>query len=302
MHVSRLDLNLLRVLEAIAVSGSLTQASKELNLTQPAVSHALGRLREQLGDPLFIRAGRGLQPTPYTRERLPELRRLLSELDKTLGGRESFDPASSQQTFRLAMHEAMESTLLPALMASLQQQAPEVIIQSVKLERRLIEKELQAGQIDLAVDVLLPVGELTHYTLLDHAPMVVVARKNHPRLDGEVSMAGYLREKHVLISSRREGLGYEDQFLASQEMRRTIALRARDYKAGCLVVAASDLLLTLPLNYAQQLSSDLELQVLAPPFPVPEVSSYLYWHSSNGQAPALQWLRHHIQALSVSLL
>ncbi|WP_299734674.1 LysR family transcriptional regulator [uncultured Endozoicomonas sp.] len=299
MHISKLDLNLLRVLEAIASVGSITGAAKKLNLTQPAVSHALNRLREQLEDPLFLREGRGLQPSPYTREILPQLRVVLGDLERVLAPGQHFNPLKSQQSFTLAIHRAMESVVLPPLMKSLQQQAPEVSIQSVKLSRYTIEQELRSGAVDLAVDVLLPVGEQIEYTLLQKTPMVVVTRKDHSRITENLTMDGYLQEKHILVSSRREGLGYEDQQLASLEKRRTIALRLRDYQVACQVVSSSDLLLTLPQNYARQLSSDLGLQILPLPYELPSVSAYLYWCNFRRTSPALLWLREtllHLQA------
>ncbi|WP_257296235.1 LysR family transcriptional regulator [Endozoicomonas sp. YOMI1] len=301
MHISRLDLNLLRVLEAIAVAGSITGAAGRLNLTQPAVSHALNRLREQLDDPLFIREGRGLQPSSYTREILPELRTVLGDLERVLAPRDGFVPVTSKLSFTLAIHKAMETVVLPPLMMALQQQAPDISIHSVKLDRHHVEKELRAGSIDLAIDVLLPVGSQIEFTLLQKTPMVVVARKNHSRITKQLTMDEYLNEKHILVSSRREGPGYEDQQLASLEKRRSIALRLRDYQVGCQVASCSDLLLTLPQDYTQQLSKDMGLQILPLPYELPSVSAYLYWYSIRSASPSLQWLRGLLNEGSLKL-
>ena len=298
MHTSKLDLNLLRVLEAVAAAGSITGAAEKLNLTQPAISHALNRLRAQLGDPLFTREGRGLRPSTYTQEILPELRSVMSDLERVLALRDTFDEKTSHLTFNLAIHEAMEPVILPSLMQHLQEQAPNVSIQSIKLDRRHVEKELRGGKIDLALDVLLPVGDAIEYKLMRQMPMAVVARKDHSRIHNQLTMDDYLQEQHILVSSRREGQGYEDQQLAGLECRRTIALRLRDYQVACQVAAGTDLLLTLPQNYAQQMSSNLGLQILSPPFKLPSVSAYLYWFSVRGESPALCWLRALLLGLS----
>ena len=298
MHTSRLDLNLLRVLEAVATAGTITGAAEKLNLTQPAISHALNRLREQLGDPLFTREGRGLLPSTYTQEILPELRSVMNDLEHVLAPRVNFDAQRSNLTFNLAIHEAMEPVILPLLMQRLQEQAPNVTIQSIKLDRRQVEKELRAGKVDMVSDILLPVGEAIDFKLMRQMPMVVVAREGHSRIRGELTMDDYLRERHVLVSSRRRGQGYEDQQLAGLEHRRIISLRLRDFQVACRVVAGTDLLLTLPQNYAHQMSFNLGLQILSPPFELPPVSAYLYWFSVRGESPSLRWLRTLLLSLS----
>ncbi|WP_281647830.1 LysR family transcriptional regulator [Parendozoicomonas sp. Alg238-R29] len=297
MHISKLDLNLLVVVDVIASAGSITAAAKELNLTQPAVSHALARIREQLGDPLFVREGHSMRPTPYAREILPELRKVLNHLDTTLGRKTGFDPLSSDHSFTIAMHDSLEPGLLPVLVEDLQRQAPNISLVSVKLNRRDIEKELKSGQVDLVADVFQPVGEQVIYAPLQQEDLVVVARCNHPRINDGLNLDQYLAEKHVLVSSRRRGPGYEDNVLAREGLRRLIALRARNHLAACQVVDRTDLLLTLPSHYAEQAGHYLSLKTLSLPWKIEPVCTYLYWHVRMGESQPVQWLRERLLAL-----
>lgn len=294
MHISRIDLNLLVVLDAIYTEGGITRAAQKLHLTQPAISHSLGRLRELFRDELFVREGRAMVPTALARNLIDPLRRALRGLEVTLNEVERFDPASTQKRFTLAVRDVFESTVLPPLLARVAREAPSVDVAAVQIERRELESELAAGTLDAALDVLLPLSDQIRRRRISLDRQVVVARKNHPAVRRGLTLATYLKQHHVLVSSRRAGPGLEDVELSRQGLSRRIRLRCQHYFAACRVVSQTDLILTMPGNYAKIANRQFGNQVLPLPLDMPPLDAYLYWHASVDNEPANRWLREHI--------
>jgi DNA-binding transcriptional LysR family regulator len=291
MHISRIDLNLFVVLDTIYAEGNITRAAKALSLTQPAVSHALARLRELLGDPLFIRQGSNMLPTPMTRSLIGPVRQALQTLEVSVKHGNQFDPASSRRSFNLGLTGVLEARLLPPLIQLLQAQAPTVAINSVRVERRQLASELAAGKLDIAVDVLLQRPAEIHSTPLSRDALVVIARQDHPALQKGLDLETYLAQSHILVSSRRTGPGIEDVELARMGRQRQIGLRCQHYHAACHVVSASDLLTTMPEHYAQIANLNLPNRIYPLPLPTPTLDVYLYWHENAELDPANRWLR-----------
>jgi len=298
MNLHRLDLNLLVVLETIYSEGSLTRAALRLHLSQPALSHALNRLRDQFNDPLFVRQGNRMAPTQRTRQLIDPVRRALTLLDNALHEDAPFDPVAAQSHFNLGLRDVLEATALPPLMAFLKQEAPGIRISSIRSERKELETELVDGKLDAAVDVLLPVGPDIHYRRIFRDRLVVVARDNHPLVKRKsLSLNDYLAAEHVLVSSRRRGPGLEDVELAREGLHRQVALRCQHYFAACRVVEKTDLLLTMPEQYAKLANAGLKNKLFKLPFGMPTLDVFLYWHASNEQNPAQKWLREKLTGL-----
>lgn len=294
MHISRVDLNLFTVFEAIYTEGSVTRASQKLNLTQPAISHALGRLREMFDDPLFIRQGHTMVSTPLARNMIDPVRRALRGLEVTLNGLDRFDPATTPKQFKLALRDVLEATILPPLVKNVSRTAPLVDIAASQVDRRALESELAAGTLDAAIDVLLPLSNDILRTRIDQDTTVVVARKGHPAIDGSIDIDTYLKQDHILTSSRRKGLGLQDFELSRFGMERRIRLRCQHYFAACRVVSQTDLILTMPERYARIANLQFDNQILPFPLEVPAFDVFLYWHSNVDNDPANRWLREEI--------
>lgn len=294
MHISRVDLNLFTVFEAIYTEGSVTRASQKLNLTQPAISHALGRLREMFDDPLFVRQGHTMVSTPLARNMIEPVRRALRGLEVTLNGLDRFDPATTPKQFKLALRDVLEATILPPLMQQVSQGAPLVDIAASQVDRRALESELAAGTLDAAIDVLLPLSNDILRTRIDQDTTVVVARKGHPAIDGSIDIETYLKQDHILTSSRRRGVGLQDFELSRFGMERRIRLRCQHYFAACRVVSQTDLLLTMPERYARIANLQFDNQILPFPLEVPAFDVFLYWHSNVDDDAANRWLRGEI--------
>lgn len=291
MHISRIDLNLLVVLDAIFSEGGITKASHKLHLTQPAISHALGRLRELFGDPLFTREGRAMVPTPFARRLIEPVRRSLRSLEITLNELESFDPSSTQKRFTLAVRDVLEAVVLPPLMKHINEHAPLVDVAAVRVDRRELESELAAGHLDVALDVLLPLSDAIRHTRIAEDRMVVIARKDHPEVGAKLNLETYLRQEHVLVSSRRTGPGLEDVELSRLGLQRRTRLRCQHYYAACRVVSETDFILTMPERYGRIANAQFGNQVLPFPLENPTLDVYLYWHANVENEPANRWLR-----------
>ncbi|WP_137936976.1 LysR family transcriptional regulator [Chitinivorax sp. B] len=297
MHMSRVDLNLFVVFETIYTEGTLTKASHKLNLTQPAVSHALARLRDLLKDPLFTRQGMGMVPTPLARNLIGPVRQALQTLEISLHEQAQFDPLHTNRTFTLGLRDVLEATALPPLLMYLQQHAPQIDIASVRVDRRDIESELASGTLDLVVDIPMPVGNDIRQQRISCDRLVVVVNTTHPLIQDELTLDTYLEQPHVLVSSRRKGPGLEDFELNRQGLRRRIALRCQHYFAACRVVSQTHYLLTMPEQYARVTNAQLNNRLLPFPLATPRLDVHLYWHANVDNDPANRWLREQLAEL-----
>jgi DNA-binding transcriptional LysR family regulator len=290
-NIAKLDLNLLVVLEAIYSAGGVTRAAEKLNLSQPAISHALSRLRHMFNDPLFSRHGQTLMPTPLTRGLIEPLRRSLRELAALLSESGHFDPRAAEQRFTLAMRDPVEILVLPPLLGRIAGEAPGIDLRALQVARRNIEAGLASATLDLALDVPLALSDSVRRERVAADPLVVVARKRHPRLRAGFDLATYLGQQHVMVTSRRKGPGLEDLVLGQHGLQRRIRLRCRNYLAAFRVVSETDLVLTMPKRYAARLNVGFGNRILPLPLAAPTLDLYLYWHASVDKDAANRWLR-----------
>lgn len=288
--LDRIDLNLFVVFDVIYRERNLTRSAEVLSLSQSAVSHALSRMRQRLGDALFLRQGRGVVPTPRAEALAPQVQAALARLRAALEPGRGFEPAHDLRRLSLAMPDELEPIVLPALLAALRTAAPAAVIASLRLDRPALRTDLAAGRIDLAIDVPRSVdAEVLHAPLIRHRFCVVAARRLR------LSAARYLAAEHVAVSSRRTGHTFEDFVLDRMGMRRRLALRCQNYEAACRVVAGSDLLLTMPRRHAELLRPALGFHILALPLEMPGIDLHLYWHRQADGLPSSQWLRQCVR-------
>jgi DNA-binding transcriptional LysR family regulator len=290
-HLSNIDLNLFVVFDAIYTEGGVTQAARRLNLTQPAISHALAKLRETCGDPLFVRNGRTISPTPAARRMIAAVRQSIYGLKTTLDSVADFNPETARLKFTIGMRDLLEFSLLPELMRGICAHAPKIDIAVVRASRRKLEAELASGAIDAAIDVLLPVSDKVRQTRITAQSLAVIARKRHPRISGKFSLKTYLAEQHIMVTSRRYGQSLEDLELARSGHQRNVRLRCQHYFAAARVVSTTDLLCTTTRPVAQILAEQLPIQVLPFPLRTPAFDAFLYWHVNVDADPANRWLR-----------
>ncbi|HTD04982.1 LysR family transcriptional regulator [Undibacterium sp.] len=294
MHISKIDLNLFTVFEAIYTEGSVTRASQQLHLTQPAISHSLNRLRQLFDDPLFVRQGHAMVSTPLARSIIEPVRQALRGLEVTLADTGKFDPSQAGKQFTLALRDVLESTVLPPLLESVTRQAPMIDLAAIQVDRRELVSELAAGSLDVAIDMLLPLPNEIRREKISQDTTVVLARQGHPAVAGALDLETYLAAEHILASSRRKGPGLEDFELSRLGLQRRIRLRCQHYFAACRVVSQTDLLLTMPEGYARIANLQFGNQIVPLPITMPSWDVYLYWHRNVENDPANRWLREQV--------
>jgi DNA-binding transcriptional LysR family regulator len=305
VHLSQVDLNLFVVLEAIYREGNITRAGQQLNLTQPAISHALKRLRDLLQDPLFVRQGPHMVPTPFTRNMIEQVRQALQILEVNLSQSRNFVPEDTRRNFHLSSWEYAEALILPALLQRLSLAAPGMSITTSRVKRRDLETELASGAVDLAFDIPMTMSDRIRHKWLLNEPFVVIARRGHPAITDKLDLDTYLAQRHIQVSSRRHGPSLIDVELSRRGQRREVFLRIQHNHAACMVVSRTDMLLTLPQRHAQLLNASLlnqgvTTQVYPFPLQTPRLEAHLYWHESVENDPANRWLREEIEKIMTS--
>lgn len=295
MNISRTDLNLFVVFEAIYSQGGVTRAAEVLHLTQPTISHALGRLRDRVGDPLFVRHGQRLVPTPLADRMIGPTREALKLFQRTLGELDGFDPLTAEMQFSIGMRALMEASFFLPLVRLLNSAAPRVMVSSAPLDRRRIEADLSAGELSAAIDIFLPLGEDIRREHLSTSRTVVVARQGHPQVVGQITLEDYLALDHIVVTSRRRGAGPEDIALSREGLGRRVVARCQNIQTAMRAVAASDLVLTIADNFARRENMWFDNQIVAAPFDTPRVDAFLYWHANSDADPANRWLRDMIR-------
>ena len=297
-----LDLNLLRVFDEVMAERSLTRAARNLSLTQPAVSNAMRRLRETLGDELLQRSGQGMAPTPRALTIWPAVRDALQQLQQSLTPSE-FVPATATTTFVLAMADATAAELMPGLVETLEREAPGVTMRVVPLTTRDPRRLLDDESCDLAVGYFPSVladlsvraqsGELLpflHQRLYD-GEYVCVMRKNHPLANGPLTLNRFCAARHMLVSFSGRPYGFVDESLASLGRKRQVVLTVNQFFTAGQVVATSNLLTVLPRHFVRVtgMAEDLVLRPL--PFEVSTVHVDAVWHRRSQQRSDHMWLR-----------
>ena len=300
INMSKVDLNLFVAFEVIFREQSITAAANTLNLTQPAVSHALARLRILFNDPLFVRQGNRMSPTPVAKQHIAQIRNALDQFGHVIQQPNVFTPINSQRNFLLAMRDVLESTILPPLLTNIQREAPNTTLFSTRVNRKDLSKKLSSGEIDLFIDVLLPKEpEILLSPFLDDG-LIVMCRDGHECLTKPWNLKRYLAYDHVAVSSRSDGPSIEDIELGNRQQQRNIKLRCQHYFAASRVVAQSDFLLTMPRTYAGIIAKNLPLTLIEFPVKMNPIQLYIYWHQQADSDPAHRWLRHKLLNLSTN--
>jgi DNA-binding transcriptional LysR family regulator len=307
-----LDLNLLRVLDVVLTERSLTRAARQLAMTQPAVSNAMKRLRDALGDDLVQRSGFGVEPTPRALALWPAVRSALQNLEHTLSPGQ-FDAAHTETTFVLAMADATAAELMPGLVETIEVDAPGISMRVLPLTTRDPRRLLAEGQIDLAVGHFPAVladltaqaqsGQITagqsagfaHDRLYD-GEYVCVMRKGHPLAKkSKLSIDQFCAAHHLLVSFSGRPFGFVDEALAGLSRQRRIVLTVNQFFTAGRVVARSDLLTVLPRHFVRVADSGHELVVRDLPFAIATVHVDSLWHHRNTPQAAHMWLRSQVQ-------
>ncbi|AYC34720.1 LysR family transcriptional regulator [Pseudomonas cavernae] len=296
MNISNFDLNLLRVLDALLRERNVSRAAERLSLSQPAVSNALNRLRELLDDPLLVRAGRSMQPTPRALALEAPIRAALQQIEQSLSGGEQFDPARSRQRFTVAMTDYVELLCMPRLLEQLTREAPGISIAISQLSPQLPTEALDKGDLDLALGRFEQIPGRFAQRLWMSETLRLVTRRDHPLLAQAPDLDTFLHLRHLWVHGGQTK-GMVDQWLAEHGLRRAIHYTTPNYLQAAHIVAGTDLAVVLPTRLAEHFAALLPLSLYPLPF---EVGSFQLEIVSLGQRQrdaALQWLIEQIGAI-----
>lgn len=303
------DLNLLKVFDAVMAERSLTSAARQLALTQPAVSNALRRLRETLGDELLVRQGRSLVPTPRAQELWPAVRDTLLRLQTAIAPN-VFDPATASTTFVLTMADATAAELMPPLVELITERAPDVSLRVVPLTTRDPRRLLDEGHADLAIGNFPAVmADLTaraqagegvsflHHRLFQ-GDYVCAMRKGHPLANGRLTLDRFCAARHMLVSFSGRAYGFIDEALGALDRSRRVVLTVNQFFTAGKIVAHSDLLTVLPRHFVNVTGFADQLVLRELPFTPPTIQVDAVWHQRKDAASAHAWLRARVAELA----
>lgn len=299
MNFATLDLNLLRVLDAILTAGSTTKAGERLGVSQSAVSNALNRLRHALGDDLFVRRGNQLVPTDFAVSIKDGLREELNRLESLLSRNDDFDPRQASETFKIAASDFFAELLMPGLGGVLNRKAPKMVAQLVDLVPENYVESIERYNADLALIPDTDAPDWISREVLFRSSFMVVGRVDNPFLtqieDGtELPMETFCALSHVLFSPEGKLAAMGDAALAKVGRKRHVAMTLPVFSGVCRVVSASDLVALVPSQLARKFAPEFGLKVLAPPFEIEPVNIIAIWHRRSDANPMAKWMRQQV--------
>jgi DNA-binding transcriptional LysR family regulator len=290
MDIRAVDLNLLKAFDALTNERAVTRAAGRIGLSQPAMSHALSRLRDLFADDLFVRTPSGMEPTARAREIAPLVAAAIDHIEAALNLGIGFDPAKSGGIFTAGMAEYAEVALVGRLAAAFADQAARATLRLTPLTGADAAEQLDRGAIDVAVAHLNTLPAHIESIVLLRDPFVVVARRGHPIAGQQLSVEAYAALNHILVSPRGDTGGALDRILVDFGLRRRIALLVATYLALPVALAASDLVATVPSRTARQIAATAEIEIMPLPLDF-SMTVTMAWHRRATSEPAQAWFR-----------
>ncbi len=298
MDISQVDLNLLKAFDALLKKRHVTRAGELIGLSQPAMSYSLSKLRVLFSDPLFVRTGRGMEPTPRAQALAEPVARMLRLVENEILPVPVFRQAESTRAFVLCMSDIGEMVFLPRLLKYLDEQAPHVQIKTVALSSRELEDGLSSGEVDLAVGYFpgLRGATIKRKALYRHS-FVCIVRENHSQIGDSLSLEQYLAASHAVV--RPEGRTQDILERAQEQIGIHVNVRFSlpRFMGIPFIVAASDTIAAVPFAVGRTFAEFAKVKLLPLPFPVPKYDLHLHWHSRFHHEPANRWLRDTMSEL-----
>ena len=319
IHFPNLDLNLLRVFEALSEERSVTRAGERLGLTQSAVSHALGRLRVSLDDELFVRTAEGMRPTPWAAEAAPRVARALGQLQRALAPND-FEPGESDRRFALGMAPYLTSVLAPGLVHAFRQRAPNAEL-VLRHQERSISEALDTGRVDIAVGAFGRAGERFDRCTLFQEQLVWVVRDRHPLACAPLTVEALAAQPHLIVSVTGSAEPSEGTLLEQGLERRLIwddggayrtamdrlgrtssrDMTAPDSLTALAIAAETDIMALCPIRMARQFQQAFSLVILKAPYESRPIEVNALWRKDNVAHPAIGWLKDLLVAESAAI-
>ena len=297
MDIKSLDLNLLVVFDALAKHRGVTRAAEAIGLSQPATSAALARLRAQFGDPLFVRAGQEMKPTPRAIELSEPVRLVVETISAEILRLAAFDATSSERTFTIITPDIGEVTLIPHIVEECARLAPGINLRSRSMPRDQAGAALESGQADLALGFFPDLRRAGFFQQrLFRMRYACIVCHSRPLAVGKLSAGEFLAAKHVVI--RPEGRDHQfEQFLLQRRLSRRVALEVAHFMSLLVILPGTDLVATVPQDIAELIARHVDLRILEMPLHPPTIEVQQFWHRRFHKDPGNVWLRSAIHRL-----
>lgn len=297
MKQGQFDLNLLVALDALIEEASVSRAAERLGITQPGMSHALGKLRSQLGDPILVRSAQGMKPTLFALEIAKPLKGILGGAERLLNTNTRFVPGQCTLQFNLLLEDAVQTAIGAPLYLELARAAPQA---QLHLVRDATAGGLSRGSIDLMIWHK-PLEPPLHHQQILSTPYVTIARVDHPLVAGAIGLESYVGCRHAAIEFD-ESAGSDIEHLIDHELavrgrEREVAIKLSSFVAAIRMVERTDLIATIPSMLVDKYAPGAKLQVFDPPIGLDPVPIYLIWHQRTHNHPAYQWMRDLVSRL-----
>lgn len=291
MNKQPLDLNRLRVFRAVWERRNVSRAAEALGVSQPTISHGLRDLREHFKDRLFVRVAGGVAPTPLAEALAERIGGALSLLEHGLEVQGAFDPASSRREFTLVMTDVAEAIILPRIFSMCRVAAPRIAFRTVQLPTESVTSALRDGNVDVAIGFSPALRPSLLHSALFRSDYVCIASSSHPRVRKKLSKADFVQERHAVAQAQGTGHHVVEAALQRMGLLDSIGARVPHFLALPALVAASDMIATIPQPLAELMLPIARLRVFPPPIRMPALLIEQFWHERFHDDAASRWLR-----------
>lgn len=291
----QMDVPLLRAFVAIYETGSVTASAERLFVTQPSVSYALAKLREIMDDPLFVRSGGTMTPTPRARDSYTLFSNALIQIENALEHSKQFHPAESTRRYRVAMSDIGELIFLPPIFSLLQARAPRMELEVVQVAQDDVPGWLATGKIDVAVGNLPTIRDQTNHVHVFDERYVCLMREGHPSGSDGMSLERFASQRHAHVASQIFGHREVEAALRDAGVARSVALQVPHFTVLPLLISTTDLVAVVPSRVAKIFQSFAPLQFVELPFTVPKIEVHVHWDRRHDLTQTQQWFIELIQ-------
>ena len=291
MHIDDLEFGEIRLIAALAELHKLSAAAARLGLSQSAASHALARLRNRTGDPLFVRGGGGFFPTPYGERLSNAARKALDILLDGFASNAPFDPRSTTRRFNVYLSDVGQMVTLPKLLAFLAVEAPQASLRACPIPLDQPDAALASGEVDVAVGFFRNLTSGFRQSMLFRERYVCVVRADHPNFRSGMSAEGFAKSQRALADASGMAHTVVEDELKKHDLMSTPRLTVPQFMVLPLVIASSDLLVVMPSRLAKAFSQLVSIKILEPPVHLPPYDIKIYWHERFDRDSASRWLR-----------
>ena len=297
MNIKDFDLNLLLVFDAVLAEGSISRAAARLDLSQPAVSNALARLRKATGDRLFVRLANGVAPTPHAQAIAGPIREALTAIGAALGSPQEFDATTSERDFSIHITDLGEAFFLPRLLARLNRNAPRVRLRNLALSTDEAREALRGGALDLTIGNLPDFEAGFYQQRLFRDRYVCIVSRDHPSIGTRLTARQFAAAGHAIAMPGGTGHGIIERTLVAHGLESRIALRVQNFLVLPSIVATSDLIAIVPHSVGSQISPQDAVKLLPVPVAIPDFDVRQCWHERYHDDPGHRWLRQQFAEL-----